>query len=176
MKLLFLNSLLLIFLCCANNSTKTDYKNNQNVLTCDSVYYSTRMREIASIFQPYNLNLNMTIPLEMKEFISNSKKTCIVNNREYVFFVSVVLLKLAIYHAQEAKIGFDLNGMKDSTSNLFIEGLRAKVNKPSLTKEFFSSYEVVEFIKSNEELSKDPYVSDLLIKFDMLIDGIVNKK
>jgi hypothetical protein len=166
---------LFVFVCSANN-VKTNNYDTQNTLQCDSVYYSARMREIASNFQPFHLNFNMSIPTDMKEFLSYSKNSCITNNKEYDFFMSAILLKMAIYHAEEAKVSFDLNGMKDTYTILFIEGLRNRINNPILTEEAFSSYAISTFVRNNQQLKSDPYIKNLLTKFDILIDGIVNKK
>lgn len=165
-----------LLLCCSSNSNKKENSHFQTAINCDSVYFSNSMKEIAYNFQPSHLDLNKSIPVKMKEFIINSDSNCIVKNKDYDFFMSAILLKMAIFHAHEAKQSFDLNGMKGKSTNLLIEGLRKKISNNNKTNEFFSSYEIVTFVEANKELKYNSYLQGLLVKFNTIIDEIVKKK
>ena len=128
----------------------------------DSIQDVLKLRDLATRFNPKQLNLNSSLleNIELNNFLSKTDKVAIKGSPEFNFFITMILLKQYELHITKFHQGFDLFSMKAANAGFIVSSFVEMSPLPKDIKGINSSY-IMEYIDSTEAMKNDPAIGEI---------------
>ncbi len=165
MKVLLLLSICLTSL--SAFSSKSYFGNSKS--PDDSITSSLNLRSLADNFRPLQLNLNNSIleNVELNSFLIKTDKQAIINDSNFDYFITMIILKEYYLQLSKYHQGFDLYSMKFGSAEFIVKSFIDLTKTPEETKGLDSS-KVLEYIAANEKLKNESSIIELVNSINAL--------
>jgi hypothetical protein len=139
------------------------------VINEDTLSGSSILRSVADSFKPNQLNLTNSIieNVSLNNFLSTEDKIRIKSDKDFNYFISMVLLKQYEFHIIKYHQGFDLFTMRAGNAGFIVNSFIELSHLPEVTKGINSSY-ILEYIANDESLKNDSSISEIINRISSL--------
>lgn len=135
----------------------------------DSLSDSSILRSLASSFKPNQLNLTNSIieNVSLNKFLSTEDKVSIKSDKDFNYFITMIVLKQYEFHITKYHQGFDLFTMRAGNASFIVNSFVELSHLPEGTKSVNSSY-ILEYIANNQSLKNDSSISEIINRISSL--------
>jgi hypothetical protein len=147
--------------------------NNRDSLTVDinedTLSKISVLKSLAISFKPNQLNLTNSIieNLSLNKFLSTEDKISIKSDKDFNYFISMIILKQYEFHISKYHQGFDLFTMKAGNAGFIVNSFFELSHLPEGTKGINSSY-ILEYIANDESLKNDSSITEIINRISSL--------
>jgi hypothetical protein len=161
--------ILLIYLlnlrgCNSASNSKTVIKEAglvENNKDCDR-NYDTLLLKYASEFTPSTIALNESLSPDLKSFLLSVETNCLRKQKEYKYFIALILGKLALHHLKCCNQHYDLYQMREGAATVIINEFEKLAGYEGKRLEMLNSAHITDYIKSDKILSANPDVANVM--------------
>ena len=143
--------------------------NSDNYEEGDSIKDTLKLRELASSFNPKQLNLTNSLleNVDLNNFLTNTDKQLIKASPDFDYFITMIVLKQYELHKTKFHQGFDLFSMKSGNAGFIVSSFVELSSQAKDIKWLNSSY-VMDYIAGNEKLKNESSISDIVTKLNAI--------
>lgn len=166
---------------CVHSKNKAEKSIIKHEIT-DTASINQRLISVGYSFQPEYIDLNSSICADtsMTRLFQEVPLSSLRQQKNYDYFLTIILLKLYHFHLVQGHQGYDLISMKKEEASLLIDDFCSKAHvKPNI--EMINSAYIMEYIKQRPTLIQDSYIIAIMdsitiieneIKGILLDDGV----
>lgn len=163
--IIFLFNLLNIWGCNTTSDNKTATKdstvNETKNIICDQNYDSSLVK-YANEFAPTTIDLNSSLSSELKSFLLSVDTNCLRKQKEYKYFVALILQKFALHHLKCCHHFYDLYQMREGAAAIVVNEFNRLAGYEGQRLEILNSGLITNYIQSDKILSANPVIAEVM--------------
>ncbi len=127
-------------------------------IVCDQNYDSLLLK-YANEFAATTIDLNSSLSSGLKSFLLSVDTNCLRKQKEYKYFVALILEKLALHHLKCCNQHYDLYQMREGAATIIINEFDRLAGYGGQQLEMLNSGVVMDYILNDKTLSTNPTIS-----------------
>lgn len=130
-------------------------------IICDQDYDSLLLK-YADEFTPTTIDLNSSVSSNLKSFLLAVDTNCLRKQREYKYFIALILGKLALHHLKCCNQHYDLYQMREGAAAVIINEFNKLAGYEGQRLEMLNSGLIKDYIESDTMLSANPIIINVM--------------
>lgn len=158
--------ILLLVICaglsCNSDSNRNNFQDRSSKIMATSFVcnqdYDRLLLKYANDFSPTTIDLNGSMSIGLKSFLLSIDTSCLRKQTNYKYFITFILVKLALNHLRCCNQYYDLYQMREGPAAIVINEFNRLGGYSQLWLEMLNSGLVVDYISNEKSLLVNPKI------------------